>query len=58
MSCRETDVKNTDRKAVITDLLEGQCRSLFGFEGFDAAESWARDVSENVVDEIRRWCGM
>jgi hypothetical protein len=58
MSWRETDVKDTDLEAVITDLLEGQYRSPVRVVGFNTAQGWARDVSEDVADEIRRRCGM
>jgi peptidoglycan/xylan/chitin deacetylase (PgdA/CDA1 family) len=55
---RETDVKDTDLEAVITDLLEGQYRSPVRVVGFNTAQGWARDVSEDLADEIRRRCGM
>jgi len=58
MSWRETDVKDTDLEAVITDLLEGQYRSPIRVVGFNTAEGWARDVSEDVAGEIRRRCNM
>ncbi len=58
MSWRETDVKDTDLEAVITDLLEGQYRSPVRVVGFNTAEGWARDVSKDVADEIRRRCDM
>jgi len=55
-SWRETDVKDTDLEAVITDLLEGQYNNPIQVIGFNVAEGWARDVSEDVANEIRRRC--
>lgn len=57
-SWRETDVKDTDLEAVITDLLEGQYNNPVRVVGFNASEGWARDVSEDVADEIRRRCDL
>lgn len=58
MSWRETDVKDTDLEAVITDLLEGQYNNPVRVVSFNTAEGWARDVSEDVADEIRRRCDL
>ncbi len=58
MSWRESVVMDTDLEAVITDLLEGQYRSPVRVVGFNTAEGWARDVSKDVADEIRRRCDM
>jgi hypothetical protein len=55
---RETDLKDTDLEAVITDLLEGQYNNPVRVVGFNAAEGWARDVSADVVAEIRRRCDL
>ena len=53
---RETDVETTDLETVISDLLEGQYRNPVRVVGFNTAEGWARDVSEDVADELRRRC--
>ena len=58
LSWRETDVKDTELEAVITDLLEGQYNKRVQVVGFNVAEGWARDVSEDVADEIRRRCDL
>jgi len=58
LSWRETEVKDTDLEAVITDLLEGQYHNPVRVVGFNIAEGWARDVSEDVADEIRRRCDL
>ena len=44
----ETDVEGTDLENVITDLLDGQYRNPVRVVGFNIAEHWARDVSEDV----------
>ena len=48
----ETDVEATDLETVITDLLEGQYRNPVRVVGFNVVERWARDVSEDIVEEI------
>jgi hypothetical protein len=58
LSWRETDVKDTDLEAVITDLLEGQYNNPVRVVGFNVTEGWARDVSEDVADEITRRCDL
>src|SRR5690242_21955811 len=57
-SWRETDVKDTDLEAVITDLLEGQYNNPVRIIAFNIAEGWARDVSKNVADEVKRRCDL
>ena len=54
----ETDVEATDLETIISDLLDGQYTSPVRVVGFNVAERWARDVSEDVTDEIRRRCDM
>ena len=39
-------------------MLEGQYNNPIRVIGFNVAEGWARDVSENVAKEIRRRCDM
>ena len=54
----ETDVEATDLETIITDLLEGQYTEPVRVVGFNVDEHWARDVSEDVADEIRRRCDL
>ena len=55
---RETNVQDTELESVITDLLEGQYRNPIRVIGFNTAEGWSRDVSEDVARELnRRWVG-
>ena len=57
-SWRETDVKDTDLEAVITDLLEGQYNNPVRVVGFNTAQGWAKDVSEEVANELRHRCDL
>jgi hypothetical protein len=54
----ETDVEGTDLENVITDLLDGQYPNPVRVVGFNVAERWARDVSEDVAEEIQRLCDL
>src|SRR5215210_3310873 len=53
---RETDVEDTDYARVIRRLLEGQYNSPVRVIGFNVAEGWVRDVSEDVAQELRQRC--
>jgi hypothetical protein len=53
---RETDVEHTDLETIITDLLDGQYNNPVRVIGFNTAEGWSRDVSEDVADELRERC--
>jgi hypothetical protein len=55
---REIDVEATDLETVITDLLDGQYNSPVRVIGFNTAEGWSRDVSEDIAHEIRRRCDL
>src|SRR5215208_6537650 len=53
---RVTHVEETDFETVIIDLLEGQFSNPVRVIGFNTAEGWSRDVSEQVADELRQRC--
>ena len=53
---RETDVEETDFESVITDLLEGQYINPVRVVGFNVSQGWVRDVSADVVREVRQRC--
>jgi hypothetical protein len=55
---RETDVEDTDLETVISDLLEGQYVNPVKVVGFNTAEGWARDVSEDIANELRHRCDL
>jgi hypothetical protein len=45
----ETDVEATDLETIISDLLDGQYTTPVRVVGFNVAERWARDVSEDAT---------
>ena len=51
---READAEATDLETVITDLLQCQYSNPVRVVAFNTAEGWARDVSEDVAQELRR----
>jgi hypothetical protein len=55
---RETDIETTDLETVITDLVDGQYNNPVRVIGFNTAEGWSRDISEDVAHEIRRRCDL
>ena len=58
MGCawRETNVEDTDLEAVIDDLLEGQYKNPVCVIGFNLAEGWVRDVSEEIALRLCQRC--
>jgi hypothetical protein len=57
-SWREIDEERTDRETIITDLRAGQYSNPVLVIAINTAESWSRDVSEEMADEIARRCSM
>jgi hypothetical protein len=55
---READLEATDRETVIQELLDGQYSNPIGVFGFNPLEGWARDVSADVAQELRRRCDL
>jgi hypothetical protein len=53
---RETNVEDTELESVINDLLEGQYSNPVRVIGFNTAEGWSRDVSEDIGRELRQRC--
>ena len=53
---RETDVEDTDLETVIEDLLDGQYSNPIRIIGFNTAEGWSRDVSEDLAEALRQRC--
>lgn len=49
---RETDEANASFESVVDDLLGGQYSSPMRVVAFNTAEGWARDVSEEVAQEM------
>jgi hypothetical protein len=50
---RETDIEKIDLEAIIMDMLRGEYSNPVRVVGFNTVEGWARDVSEDVADELR-----
>jgi hypothetical protein len=55
---RETDEEKTDRKTLMTDLLDGQYSNPARVVALNTAEGWSRDVSAELADEIAERCGI
>jgi hypothetical protein len=49
---RETDEEFTDRRVLITNLLDGQYSNPARIVAFNTAEGWSRDVSAELADDI------
>jgi hypothetical protein len=52
----ETGEDEADLETIISGMLEGQYSNPIDVFAFNAAEEWARDVSEDVAEEIRYRC--
>jgi len=52
----EADGEKTDLETVICRLLEGQFSNPVRVIGFNTAEGWSGDVSEDVAHELRQRC--
>jgi hypothetical protein len=57
-SWREADYDATDLETVIQDLLSGQYHHPIRVIGFNTAEGWSQDVSEDIANELRRRCDL
>ena len=53
---RETRVEDANLETVLTDLLDGQFSNPVRVIGFNAAEGWSRDVSEDIANELSQRC--
>jgi hypothetical protein len=57
-SWREASLVATGLETAMTGLLENHYNDPVRVIGFNTAEGWARDVSEDLADEIRRRCDL
>lgn len=55
---READLEATDLETVIQDLMAGEYSNPIRVIGFNTAERWSEDVSEDVAREIQRRCDL
>ena len=53
---RETGVDDANLENLLTDLLDGQFTNPVRVIGFNAAEGWSRDVSEDIANELSQRC--
>ena len=51
---RETDEEGTTREELIHDLMSGQYHNPALIIAFNITEGWSRDVTMDIVDELRR----
>ena len=51
---REVDEEDTDRKALIRNLMDGQYGHPARIVAFNTAEGWSRDLTMDIADELRR----
>ena len=54
LAWRDTDEADTERAAVVRDLLDGQ--DPVRIVAFNTAEGWSRDVTEDTADELHEYC--
>jgi hypothetical protein len=51
---RETDEAGTERSTLVRNLLDGQYENPVRIVVFNTTEGWARDVTVEIADEVRR----
>ena len=56
LAWRETDEADTERAALVRDLLDGQYEDPVRIVAFNTAEGWSRDVTEDIADELQEYC--
>lgn len=55
---READLETTDLETVIRAMLAGEYSSPIRVIGFNTAERWSEDVSEDIAHELQRRCDL
>jgi hypothetical protein len=53
---RETMEADTERRALIRDLLDGQYANPARIVAFNTAAGWSRDVTQEIASEVRERC--
>jgi hypothetical protein len=56
LAWRETDDADTDRSALVRDLLDGRYEDPVRIVAFNTAEDWSRDVTEDIAEEVQEYC--
>ena len=55
---REIDEERSDRRTLLTDLIDGQYSDPARVVVFNTAEGWSRDVSQELADEVAERCAI
>jgi hypothetical protein len=53
---RETNEEHTGRATLMADLLNGEYSNPARVVAFNTAEGWSRDVTDDIVEELRQRC--
>jgi hypothetical protein len=53
---RETDDADTERAALVRDLLDGQYEDPVRIVAFNTTKGWSRDVTKDIADELQEYC--
>jgi hypothetical protein len=53
---RETDNADTERAALVRDLLDGQYEDPVRIVAFNTSTGWSRDVTEDIAEELQEYC--
>ena len=56
MAWRETDEADTERAALVRDLLDGQYEDPVRIVAFNTSNGWSRDVTEDIAEELQEYC--
>ena len=56
LAWRENNEADTERAALVRDLLEGQYEDPVRIVALNTAEGWSRDVTEDIADELQEYC--
>jgi len=56
LAWRETDEADTERAALVRDLLDGQYEDPVRIVAFNTAKGLSRDVTEDIADELQECC--
>jgi hypothetical protein len=53
---RETNDTESDRRALIEDMLDGQYEDVVRIVAFNTSQGWSLDVTESIANELRETC--
>jgi hypothetical protein len=52
----ETDATEADESTIVDNIVTGQYSCPLGVIAFNAAEGWARDVTEDIAHKVLKRC--